>query len=132
MRARTFGWRAPRGRNAQLTDDEKRAVKSSYEAMEPLDEPPFPVVGLKPIYQAIAEVQQKLLEEGVLSMQAEVDASGVVTNVSVFKSPDNRLTQAAANVLMLTRFKPAVCRGQPCKMSFPLRVTFAVERGRSF
>ena len=117
---------------AQLTEEEKRIVKSSYETMEPLDEPPFPVDGLKPIFRSIANLQHRLLEEGLLSMQAEVDATGNVTSVGVFSSPDPRLTQAAAAILAQTRFKPAICRGQPCKMSFPLRVTFSVEPRRAF
>ena len=95
--------------------------------MRPLDEPPFPVAGLKPIHEAIAEIQRRLLAQGKLSMLAEVDAQGKVTGVSVYESPDPKLTQAAATVLMLTQFKPAVCRGEPCKMSFPLRVTFHLE-----
>jgi Gram-negative bacterial TonB protein C-terminal len=115
-------------RYSQLTDGEQRLVKSQYEAMRPLDEPPFPVDGLKPIHEAIAEIQRRLLLQGKLSMQAEVDAQGAVTNVSVYESPDPKLTQAAATVLMLTRFKPALCQGEPCKMAFPLRVTFRLER----
>ncbi len=113
---------------AQLTDDEQRLVKSQYEAMRPLDEPPFPLEGLKPIHQAIAAVQRRLLLQGRLSMQAEVDTQGAVTGVSVYESPDPRVTEAAAGVLMLTRFKPALCRGELCKMSFPLRVTFRLDR----
>ncbi len=115
-------------RYSQLNDDEQRLVKSQYEAMRPLDEPPFPVDGLKPIHEAIATIQQRLLAQGKLSMQAEVDAQGAVTDVSVYESPDPKLAQAAATVLMLTRFKPALCRGEPCKMAFPLRVTFRLER----
>ncbi len=113
---------------AQLTDDEQRLVKSPYEAMRPLDEPPFPLEGLKPIHQAVAAIQRRLLLQGRLSMQAEVDTQGAVTDVSVYESPDPRLTEAAAGVLMLTRFKQAVCRGELCKMSFPLRVTFRLDR----
>ena len=112
---------------AQLTEEEQRLVKSQYEAMLPLDEPPFPAAGLRPIHEAIAEIQRRLLAKGKLSMDAEVDAQGAVTSVSVYESPDPKLTQASATVLMLTKFKPAVCQGAPCKMSFPLRVTFQVE-----
>ena len=112
---------------AQLTEEEQQLVKSQYEAMRPLDEPPFPVTGLRPIHEAIAEMQRRLLVQGDLSMAAEIDAQGTVTSVSVYRSPDPKLTEAAAKVLMLTPFKPALCSGQPCKMSFPLRVTFHVE-----
>jgi hypothetical protein len=113
---------------SQLTDEERQLIRSQYEAMWPLDEPPFPLAGLKPIHEAIAEAQRRLLVEGKLSMMAEVDAHGAVTSVGVYQSPDPRLTEAAASVLMLTKFKPAVCHGEPCNMSFPLRVTFQVDR----
>lgn len=113
---------------SQLTEEEQQLVKSQYEAMRPLDEPPFPQGGLRPIHEAIAEIQRRLLVQGKLSLLAEVDAQGVAVNVSVYESPDPELTRGAASVLMLTKFKPAVCRGEPCKMSFPLRVTFQVER----
>lgn len=96
--------------------------------MSPNDEPPFPVDGLPPIHEAIAEVQRRLLVHGALSMFADVDSGGGATSVSVYESPDPKLTQAAAAVLMLTKFKPAVCKGEPCRMSFPLRVAFKVER----
>ena len=32
-----------------------------------------------------------------------------------------------ANVLLLIKFKPALCQGQPCAMGFPVKVTFKVE-----
>ena len=111
----------------QLTPEEQHLVKSQYETIADGDEPPFPVDGMKPIYEAIAKIQHKLLAKGLLSMHADIDASGKVTGVTVYQSPDPKLTEAAATVLMLTSFKPAVCSGRPCKMAFPLRVTFKVD-----
>ena len=114
-------------RYAELTLNEQEIVKSAYEAMRPLDEPPYPIDGLKPVFEALREVQRKLLAEGELSMFVEVDPKGQATAVSVMKSPDPKLTQVVASVLMLTKYKPAVCRGQPCQMAYPLRMTFTVS-----
>jgi len=111
----------------QLTVEERRVLRSQYESMPEGDDPPFPVDGLAPLYEAIAKIHQQLLVRGTLSMHADVDADGKVTAVSVYKSPDPALTRAAANVLMLTKFKPAVCGGVPCKMAFPLRVNLTVD-----
>ena len=36
-------------RYAELTPNEQQIVKSAYEAMRPLDEPPYPIDGLKPV-----------------------------------------------------------------------------------
>jgi hypothetical protein len=114
-------------RYADLTPEEQDVVKSEYEAMRPLDEPPFPENGLLPLFEAMREIQRKLLAEGDLTMFVDVDAKGEATSVSVIKSPDARLTQAMASILMAVKYKPAVCKGQPCGMSFPLRMNFKVD-----
>ena len=60
-------------------------------------------------------------------MFVEVDPEGQATAVSMMKSPDPKLTQGVATALMLTKYKHAVCRGQPCQMAYPLRMTFTVS-----
>ena len=115
-------------RYAELTPAEQALVKSRYEAMMPLDEPPYPIDGLVPLFNAVRKVQDAVLAQGELSMFVDVDARGEATTVSVLKSPDPKLTQAVAAVLMLTKYKPALCRGQPCRMGYPFRMTFSVER----
>ena len=69
-----------------------------------------------------------MLAQGDLTMFVEVNEQGEATAVSVLKSPDPKLTQAVAAVLMLTKYKPALCRGQPCGMGYPFRMNFSVER----
>jgi hypothetical protein len=113
---------------AELTQEEQGRFKSNYEAMRPLDEPPFPVDGLKPLYDNISQVQHKVLAQGDLVMDVEIDATGQAQSFSVIKSPDPELSRAVATVLALTRFKPAVCSGQPCRMGFPFRMSFSVDR----
>ena len=115
-------------RYAELTPDERRLVKSQYEAMAEADEPPFPVDGLEPVYAAVAKVQKILLVTGRLAMEVEVDSQGQASAVRVLASPDPKLTQAVAMVLMLNRYKPAVCGAKPCRMSLPINVGFKVER----
>ena len=115
-------------RYGELTPAEQDLVKSRYEAMMPLDEPPYPIDGLVPLFSAIRKIQDALLAQGELSMFVDIDAQGQATAVSVMKSPDPKLTQAVASVLMLTKYKPAICRGQPCSMGYPLRMTFRVSR----
>ena len=129
LRRAVMGSSVPLNRRyAELTREEQDIVKSAYEAMYPLDEPPYPIDGTLPIFQAVRTIQRVLLEQGELAMFVEVDARGQATSVSVMKSPDPKLTQAVASVLMLTKYKPAVCRGQPCGMGYPFRVTFSVDR----
>jgi len=115
-------------RYSELTPAEQALVKSRYEAMLPLDEPPYPIDGLLPLFNAVRKAQDVALAQGELTMFVDVNAQGEATSVSVMKSPDAKLTQAVASVLMLTKYKPALCRGQPCSMGYPFRMTFSVER----
>jgi hypothetical protein len=107
-----------------LSPEEQSYVKSQYEPMRANDEPPFPVNGLRPIYKAIATIQQKLLVTGGMSLVVDINDQGQATSVSVLRSPDSEMTKLVASVLMLQKYKPALCSGSPCSMQFPFRVTF--------
>jgi hypothetical protein len=111
----------------QLTPEQKAVVHALYERIEPGDEPPFPVDGLKPILEAIRKGQSKLLVTGTLTLAADVDSSGDVTKVEVYDNPDPILTKFAASVLMITKFKPAICKGVPCRMQYPFSFVMRVQ-----
>jgi tetratricopeptide (TPR) repeat protein len=117
-------------RYSELTNEQRNAVKSQYEQMAEDDEPPFPVNGLGPVYKAISEIHKKIVlrdryglgVSGPLAMHIQVDSQGNATSVSVYQSPDPEMTKSAATIAMLTRYKPAMCGGQPCAMVFPVRM----------
>lgn len=111
-------------RYSELTVEQQRILKSQYERMEDADEPPFPVNGLRPIYLMLASGQQELRVDGTLRIFVEVDSQGRATKVSVLESPNPEMTKFAASVLLLEKYKPAVCNGSPCTMEFPFRITF--------
>lgn len=112
---------------AELSDEDKRKVRSQYEAMPAGDEPPFPAEGLLPIYKAIGEGQRHLrrLGSGQMTLVATVDSQGKVAQVQVLGQGVPGLNEFVAQVLMVTPFKPAVCGGQPCRMDFPFRLRVA-------
>ncbi len=112
---------------AELSPEEQAYVKSQYEQMGPNDEPPFPINGLRPIYKMIAAGQQKLLVTGSMTLAVEVNSQGEAMSVSVLQSPDPEMARFAASVLMLQKYKPALCNGSPCKMQFPFRIAFATR-----
>jgi hypothetical protein len=112
---------------SELTQREKNVVRSWYVDIPEADEPPFPSRGLKPILESISKGQQKLLVTGELFLIAVVGTNGKVTEVKAIGSPSPEMTTYAASVLMLTDFKPGLCRGQPCSMEFPLFQLFRVE-----
>jgi hypothetical protein len=111
---------------AQLTPEEKLVVKESYEKMAKDDEPPYPLHGAEGIFRASEALQHKLLVRGELDLAVTIDSHGTATLVEVFKSPDAELTKAMASVLMLEKYKPAICKGSPCQMKFPFRVVYRV------
>jgi hypothetical protein len=111
---------------AQLTREERQVVKESYEKMAKDDEPPYPLHGVMGILRASETFQRKFLVRGELDLAVTVDSHGTATSVEVYKSPDAQLTKAMASVLMLEKYKPAVCNGSPCQMKFPFKAMYHV------
>lgn len=108
-----------------LTAAQQRQVKAAYVKMGDADEPPFPVAGLQAIYKPITAGQQRGLDAtGTFRGEVEIDETGAPIAFAVYESPDASVTRFVANIVMLTRFKPALCEGSPCRMGFPVRITF--------
>lgn len=111
----------------ELTDAERQVVNEFYEDVAPGDEPPFPADGLKPIIQAVYKAQRKLQVEGELKLIVSVDANGQATEVAALASPSPEMTKFASMVLLLTKFKPAVCGQKPCAMQFPFNFSLSTN-----
>lgn len=109
---------------AELTPEQQSRLKAQYEQMGEDDEPPYPLKGTQALYKALSDAAQKLNLTGDLLMIAEIDSQGQATSVAVMQSPAPEMTQVAATALILEKYKPARCAGVPCKMQFPLAVTF--------
>ena len=108
----------------ELTTEQKDIVNLWYEHIGPGDEPPFPMEGLKSIYEPFAELQARLHVVGDLVLVATVGQDGTVVEVKTYRSPTDQVTRVASSILLLTKFKPALCRGKPCKMDFPVEIAF--------
>ena len=111
----------------ELTAHEKSILNAMYEQMRDGDEPPYPLDGMRPVVDMLTKAQAKLLVTGELSLLVDVDAAGAPVSVAASGSPSPEMTQFAASIFMLTRFKPALCQGQPCAMKYPFRMRFAVR-----
>jgi hypothetical protein len=108
---------------AQLTPEQKAEFHAMYESLPPGDEPPFPAEGLKAVFSAIKKAQEKLQARGDLNMAVTVGPDGKAKQVADYGSVDNpEMTKFAASVLLMTKFKPAVCAGAPCTMQFPFNL----------
>lgn len=111
---------------SELTAEEKASFLSRYENFPESDEPPYPLKGLQVLYGPIYEAHQKLRRHGRLEVIAMIDETGLVETVSIFKSPNNHMSKVASAVLYNTKFKPAKCSGEPCKMEFPFFIDLKV------
>lgn len=108
---------------SQFSPEEKAQFRSMYEAMPENDEPPYPIDGMRPVFNSIRTGQQIVRARGQLNMVVTVDADGKATEVSdlggVGGANALEMTHFAQSVLLMTKFKPAVCGGKPCKSQFP-------------
>jgi Gram-negative bacterial TonB protein C-terminal len=111
-------------RFAELNAEERKALQGYYENFDAANEPPFPTEGLKPVMELLVKMQNKLVDNGALRLMVTIDAAGVAKSVKVIESTSPEMAKAAAGVMMFTKFKPALCKGQPCEMDFPLHVEF--------
>jgi hypothetical protein len=114
---------------AQLTPEQKARFHSLYVSIAPGDEPPYPEQGLKPIVSAIYKAQEMLLARGQLRFIVTVGPDGKGKKVEAFGDCDRPdMTRFTSQVLLLTRFKPAVCGGVPCMMEFPFNLQLKVKK----
>jgi hypothetical protein len=108
---------------AEFSPKQKADFLALYESMGPEDEPPFPIEGIKPIFSALKKAQYKIKARGELNFAVSVGPDGKATKVEDFGSSDKpAMTELAGSILLMTKFKPAVCGGKPCAMQFPFRL----------
>jgi hypothetical protein len=114
-------------RYAELTPEQKTVLASYYESMGPEDEPPFPEDGTGVIIKPLVKAQHKLLVTGPLRLIVDVSPEGDATSVKAIGSPSPEMTRFAASVLLLTKFKPALCAGVPCAQQYVFYLDFTVQ-----
>ena len=118
------------GRYDQLTPDEKAAVASDYENLAPGDEPPYPMYGVRHLLAPVVRYVDADRPLGPLVASVVIDAQGKPGQIVVYKSSDQTLTRFVASQLATEEFKPAVCHGQPCEMTYLLRLDFPRRGGQ--
>ncbi len=114
-------------RYADLTPTEVASLKSQYEKLGDLDEPPYPINGMKPLFNDIVRIQNAVLARGDLYATVSVDANGDGKSIQFYQIPDQEMANPIAFVLLKTKYKPALCSGSPCAMEFPFKMTFNVS-----
>ncbi|HEX7638562.1 MAG TPA: energy transducer TonB [Burkholderiaceae bacterium] len=108
----------------ELTAEQKAVLRQESAAAKPTDETPFPSDGLRHLVNPLMRLAEHSGMSGPLVASAEVDAQGHALSVSVRTSPDPSMTELAQVALLKETYRPARCDGQPCAMTYVLRVTF--------
>jgi len=108
---------------AEFSPEEKAAFEGLYESLPAGDEPPFPAAGLRPVFNNIRKGQQIVKARGKLNLVVTVDANGKATQVADLGGTGGpnalEMTRYAGSILLMTKFKPAICGGKPCQSQFP-------------
>ncbi|OON59325.1 hypothetical protein B0920_23310 [Massilia sp. KIM] len=118
----------PGARWRDLTPGQQDLVRSAYPALEPGDEPPYPLNGLRVFYQALSKVAELFSDyKGEVQLLISVDAQGVPTKVQTVGVTNADLNRALSVVAISLRFKPALCRGLPCAMIYPSKIAMNAE-----
>src|SRR5262245_39353256 len=111
---------------AELTPEQQAQFRSLYEAIPEGDEPPFPVQGMKPVFSAIQKGQDIMQARGALDFAVTVGPDGKATYVAdhggITGVNAREMANYVASVLMMAKYKPAVCAGKPCVMEFPFKL----------
>jgi hypothetical protein len=77
--------------------------------------------------RALAMAQRKTGFVGEFYIVADVSAEGEALATEVFGTKDTQMANFAGSVLMLTKFKPALCGKQPCRQKYPFLVRFTLN-----
>jgi hypothetical protein len=113
----------------ELDAGARAVLADQYESLGEGDEPPFPQDGLQGILKPLSKGQQKLLVRGTMKLFVDVGADGKAKAVSLAEPfQDETMVNFVASVLMLTPYKPGMCKGVPCAMQYPFSIDFAVNR----
>lgn len=111
----------------ELTPEQQRVVRADYPALDPEDEPPYPLHGPKELLLTLGKISGRLEAEGDLILYVLVGADGKAVSAAAVGNPDQEFTRTAMTAAMLEKYKPARCHGQPCAMIYPLNFNFTLE-----
>ena len=64
---------------------------------------------------------------GMVIVETVITEEGVVDDIQVLDSPDDRLSAAAVEAIQQWKFEPALCDGKPVAVYYNLTVNFRLE-----
>jgi D-alanyl-D-alanine endopeptidase (penicillin-binding protein 7) len=118
---------APPGDEAQKEQQEDSYPKLKTVSAESVcDEITHPVVveKINPVYPPEAR-EEKVM--GLVIVETVITEEGIVDQIKVVESPDERLSAAAVEAIKQWRFEPALCDGEPVGVFYNLTVKFHLK-----
>lgn len=107
----------------ELSESERSNFRARFSAIDNTQIPPFPRDGLGAVYRPLIEANE-VGAKGKLNVMLEINERGQVEELTIVNAPNTYLANATYKALKKTKFEPAYCAGEPCKMEFPVQVTF--------
>ena len=117
---------------AEMTPQQQQFIRNDYPLLHPGDVPPYPEKGREQIFRWLSAMHGMVGEEGEFLSMVDVDASGKVTAITVFESPDEKITDLVKRIMFRQIFSPARCNGNPCAMRYPFDVKFTAATGSGY
>ena len=103
--------------------DEKLKTTSADSICEEITHPVV-VEKINPKYPPSAR-EEKVA--GMVTVETVISEEGVVEDIQVIKSPDDRLSAAAVEAIQQWRFEPALCDGTPVGVYYNLTIKFRLQ-----
>ncbi|MBD3855825.1 MAG: energy transducer TonB [Acidobacteria bacterium] len=64
---------------------------------------------------------------GMVTVETVITEEGVVEEIQVVESPDDRLSAAAIEAIEQWKFEPALCDGRPVGVYYNLTIKFRLQ-----
>ena len=104
---------------AALTPDQQRLVKHAYPLLQEDDVPPYPALGHGELSRNLSNLIRQMDRLGEVLAIVSIDEQGVPQSVALLKMPSSQVGNLVASMLMLAKYTPGRCGGQPCAMAVP-------------
>lgn len=102
---------------SELTDHQRRIYRASLNLADD-QTPPFPKGGTRTIYKPLIKGHERVSRGGDLTIIASISEKGATEKVAIYHSPSKQITELVHSVFFATKFDPATCAGEPCKMDY--------------
>lgn len=122
------GYLPPNAKWDALSNAQKNAMRAFYPALEAGDEPPFPLQGQGYLMQMLSQVNtDSVVQRGFLAANVLIGKNGKAMNVTTYGEPSKELVRIVSHLAVSQDYKPALCRGEPCDMIYPIRIQFTFD-----